>query len=221
MCCIRINMRKLVHIIFSAVVIFSILSASLLGSKEDDVLKRIEEKLDEIQTLQVDFEQEVSSGVFATVDKTSGKIFLSNKDKFRIETDDQTIVSDSVLIWVYSVENKQVKIDSVHQIDDLVRPSEYIFTFKEGYDADLSTDTDCDFGECLKIVLHAIEKDNFIKEMRLFIDAESYLTRRAEYKDINGNLVTIRFDNYKINRKIPAEIFIFKTPKGVEEIRLP
>ena len=155
------------------------------------------------------------------MDETSGKIFLTSNDRFRIETAEQTIVSDSVLIWVYSVENKQVKIDSVHKVEDMVRPSDYVFTFKEGYEADLLTDTICDFGKCYKIVLRAMDNDNFIKEMYLFIDPETYLTRRAEYKDINGNLVTIRFKDYKIDRKIPAEIFEFKTPKGVEEIRLP
>jgi outer membrane lipoprotein-sorting protein len=214
-------MKKLVQNIIFGVAVLLFLSVGLLASKEEEVLKKIDRRLEDIETLQVDFEQEVSSGVFATVDKTSGGIFLTDDDRFRIETDDQTIVSDSVLIWVYSVENKQVKIDSVHEVDDLVRPSDYIFSFKEGYEADLLTDTTCDFGTCYKIVLTALEKDNFIKEMYLFIDPETYLTRRAEYKDINGNLVTIRFKDYKIDRKIPAEIFKFKTPKGVEEIRLP
>ncbi|MBD3218474.1 MAG: hypothetical protein GF310_09380 [candidate division Zixibacteria bacterium] len=214
-------MRKPLHITISSAIIILLFVINLSASKEDDVLKKIDNRLEEIETLQVEFEQEVSSGVFATVDKTSGKIVLSNNDKFRIETEDQTIVSDSILIWVYSVENKQVKIDSVHKVDDLVRPSEYVFTFKEGYEADLLADNECDFGECFKILLTALDKDNFIKEMYLFIDPENFLTKRAEYKDINGNLVTIRFKDYKIDRKIPPEIFKFKTPKGVEEIRLP
>lgn len=214
-------MKKMVNISTLLCLLILMIAGNAYSSEEDKILSKIENRLSEIKSLQVDFEQEVSSGVFATVDKTSGKIFMTNDDKFRIETEDQEIVSDSVLIWVYSVENKQVKIDSVSKVDDLVRPSEYLFTFKEGYQADLLPDEECNFGPCYKIVLTANDKDNFIKEMTLYIDQKNFLTQRAEYKDINGNLVTIRFNNYKIDKKIPPDIFIFKTPKGVEEIRLP
>jgi outer membrane lipoprotein-sorting protein len=214
-------MKKMVNISIFVCLLIVLTAANSFSSEEDKILSKIEDRLSEIKTLQVDFEQEVSSGVFATVDKTSGKIFMTNDDRFRIESDDQVIVSDSVLIWVYSVENKQVKIDSVNKVDDLVRPSEYLFTFKEGYHADLLPDEECDFGPCYKIILRANDKDNFIKEMALYVNQKTFLTQRAEYKDINGNLVTIRFKDYKIDKKIPPDIFIFKTPKGVEEIRLP
>jgi outer membrane lipoprotein carrier protein len=215
------TMNRIVIIFVMIFLLICLLAGNILASEEDKILSAIEKRLKEIQTLKVDFEQEVSSGVFATIDKSSGKIYLAANDRFRVETDEQEIVSDSILLWVYSVENKQVKIDSVHKIDDLVRPSEYVFSFKEGYQADLLVDRECDFGDCYKIVLKSPEEDNFIKEMLLLIDSESFLTRKAEYKDINGNLVTISFKNYKIDKKIPNEIFQFKTPKGVDEIRLP
>jgi outer membrane lipoprotein carrier protein len=197
------------------------LSSTLFASEEDKILAEIENNLKAIKTMKVDFEQEVSSGVFATIDKSSGKIYMTSGDRFRVETDEQVIVSDSVLLWIYSIENKQVRIDSVHKIDELVRPSEYLFNFKEGYNADLLEERKCDFGDCYQVLLKASSEDEFIKEMKLYIDAETSLTQRAEYKDINGNLVTIRFKKYKIDKKIPPEIFNFKTPKGVEEIRLP
>ncbi len=207
--------------LLSALLVIIFLATVAYASQEDKLLADIEKRLKKIETLQVDFEQEVGSGVFATVDQTSGKIFLTSDDRFRIETEDQVIVSDSVLLWVYSVDNKQVRIDSIKNVDDLVRPSEYVFSFKEGYDADLLHDEECEFGPCYQIVLTSRDPDNFIKKMTLFIDAQTYLTRRAEYRDINGNLVTIRFSDYRIDKKIPPQIFQFKTPKGVEEIRLP
>ena len=208
--------------IFLAVAVSLIwFGADIRAGNQDKILAEIENKLNSIKTLQVDFVQEVNSGVFATIDRTEGKIFLQEGDKFRIESDEQTIVSDSVVIWIYSAENKQVKIDSVYKIDDLVRPSEYLFTFKDGYNVTLLDDNQCDFGNCFKVLLKAENDDSFIKEMTLLIDPETYLTHRAEYKDINGNLVTVTFDKYKIDKKIPPEVFEFKTPKGVEEVRLP
>ena len=207
-----------------ALIVFSILLSgytNLSADNQNKILAEIENKLNSIKSLQVDFVQEVNSGVFATIDRTEGKIFIQEGDRFRIESDEQTIVSDSVVIWIYSAENKQVKIDSVYKIDDLVRPSEYLFTFKDGYDVTLLDDNQCDFGECFKVLLKAENDDSFIKEMTLAIDPDTYLTHKAEYKDINGNLVTVTFSKYKIDKKIPPEVFEFKTPKGVEEVRLP
>ncbi len=213
---------KQLHIIAVWLIIGLVtLSSMLYASEEDKILAEIESNLKAIKTLKVDFEQEVSSGVFATIDKSSGKIYMTSGDRFRIETDEQVIVSDSILLWIYSVENKQVRIDSVHKIDELVRPSQYLFNFKEGYKADLLEDRKCDFGDCYQILLKASSEDEFIEEMKLYIDPKTSLTQRAEYRDINGNLVTIRFKKYNIDKNIPAEIFNFKTPKGVEEIRLP
>lgn len=214
-------MKKHFYIFSLCLILLVSLSNLALASQEDIILDKIEKRLEEITSLQVNFVQEVSSGVFATIDKTKGKIYIESGDKFRIEAEDQTIVSDSIQIWIYSVENKQVKIDSVHKIDDLVRPSEYLFTFKDGYTANLSNNQDSKFENCYKIVLTSDQDDKFIREMVLYIDSTDYLTRQAQYKDINGNLVTIKFEKYKINKKIPPAIFKFKTPKGVDEVRLP
>ncbi|MBD3382974.1 MAG: hypothetical protein GF404_12360 [candidate division Zixibacteria bacterium] len=204
------------------ILMFTFSMVTLLhGAKEEDVLAEIEKNLNSIETLSVEYTQKVNSGVFATIDSTGGKIFLASGDRFRIESDRQTIVSDSVVLWVYSEENRQVRIDSVKNVDDLVKPSDYLFSFKKDYVADLLIEDSCDFGECFQVLLKSRQDDNFIKEMKLYIDSKTHLTRRAEYTDINGNLVTIRFDKYMLNKKLPSQLFEFNTPKGVEEIRLP
>ena len=90
-------MNRKIIIIILIYLFISLSAGNLLASEEDKILSTIEKRLKNIKTLKVDFEQEVSSGVFATIDKTSGRIYLAANDRFRIETDEQEIVSDSIL----------------------------------------------------------------------------------------------------------------------------
>jgi chaperone LolA len=185
------------------------------------ILTGLQERYDKLSDLAVDFVQEVHSGVFAAVERTSGKMFLASGDKFRVQTDEQTIVSDGNILWVYSRENKQVTIDKVAKSRDIVRPSDYLFTFRESYTSYLLPDTTIGRVECMTILLVCDEKDEFIQQMTLYVGKEDLLTHRASYVDINGNNVIIDFSNLKVDKGLPDDVFFFETPKGVEEVRLP
>lgn len=215
-------MRKCNNHILLTVILIAIMSiGGVQAQTSKDVLADLQQRYDDLDALEVSFEQRVYSGVFASTQKTSGKMYLAKGDKFRMQTDDQTIVSDGKLLWVYSKENKQVTIDKISKTADLVRPSDYLFTFRESYAATLLPDTSLGNIECRRVELVSDEKDEFIQQMILFVGKEDQLTHRAEYIDINGNKVEIVFKDLKIDKELKPETFIFETPKGVEEIRLP
>ena len=192
-----------------------------LGDDPQVILTELQERYDKLSDLAVDFVQEVHSGVFAAVERTSGKMFLASGDKFRVQTDEQTIVSDGKMLWVYSRENKQVTIDKVAKSGDIVRPSDYLFTFQESYTSNLLPDTTINKVECITIQLVCEEKNEFIQQMTLYVGKEDLLTHRASYVDINGNNVIIDFSNLKVDKGLSDDVFFFETPKGVEEVRLP
>lgn len=194
---------------------------ALYGDEPSDILEQLQKRYENLNDLEVNFKQEVNSGVFASKERDEGTMYLAKGDKFMINTDDQTICSNGKLLWVYSVENKQVTIDKIANATDLVRPSDYLFSFKESYDAKLLPDTTIGKVLCRVVQLVCREKDEFIQKMTLYVGSDDLLTHRAEYVDINGNIVTMEFSNIKVDEGLPAKMFEFKTPKGVEEIRLP
>jgi outer membrane lipoprotein-sorting protein len=57
--------------------------------------------------------------------------------------------------------------------------------------------------------------------MTLFVGKEDLLTHRASYVDINGNTIIIDFSGLKVDEGLADDVFIFETPEGVEEVRLP
>ncbi len=194
------------------------------SSSSDDpkaVLARLQERYDSLKDLEVSYKQEVHSGVFSTVERTTGRMLVAAGDKFRIESAEQTIVSDGIHLWVYSPENKQVTIDKVSKSQDIVRPSDYLFSFRESYTASMLADTAISKINCSTVELKCVRRDEFIQRMKLYIGKEDLLTHRAVYLDVNGNRVEIDFSDMKVDKGLPPDRFTFKTPKGVEEIRLP
>jgi outer membrane lipoprotein-sorting protein len=186
-------------------------SVSLAETDESAViLGRLQQKYESLVDLRTDFEQSVYSGVFASVEETKGKMFLGKDDKFRIESDEQCIVSNGELLWVYSVENKQVTISQVAKAEDLVRPSDYLFSFRENYSTKMLADTSYNDIDCYRV--------------KMVCDAggkRDMLTHEAKYVDINGNTVEITFENLQIDKGLEPDTFNFATPDGVEEIKLP
>jgi chaperone LolA len=197
-------------------------SVSLAETDESAViLGRLQQKYESLVDLRTDFEQSVYSGVFASVEETKGKMFLGKDDKFRIESDEQTIVSNGELLWVYSVENKQVTISQVAKAEDLVRPSDYLFSFRENYSTKMLADTSYNDIDCYRVKMVCDAGDEFIQEMTLTIGKRDMLTHEAKYVDINGNTVEITFENLQIDKGLEPDTFNFATPDGVEEIKLP
>lgn len=216
-------MRNMIGIVSKiAVVMLSLIVAvPCNGQEAKEILADLQDRYDKLVDLKVDFNQEVHSGVFASVERISGKMYLASGDRFRVQTDEQIIVSDGDTLWVYSKENKQVTIDKVAKSRDLVRPSDYLFSFREAYRHELMPDTLLRKSECTVVRLVCVEKNEFIQQMTLYISKQDLLTHRAVYDDINGNTVIVDFHDLKIDKGIPDDIFRFETPKGVEEVRLP
>lgn len=216
-------MRSMVGVISKTAVVLLclIIAVPCSGQEAKKILAELQDRYDKLVDLEVDFKQEVHSGVFASVERTSGKMYLSSGDKFRVQTDEQVIVSDGEFLWVYSKENKQVTIDKVAKSRDLVRPSDYLFSFRETYRHELLPDTLLRKSECTVVRLVCEEKNEFIQQMTLYISKLDLLTHRATYIDINGNTVIVDFHDLKIDKGISDDIFRFETPRGVEEVRLP
>ncbi|MFH2056531.1 MAG: hypothetical protein ABIJ61_11270, partial [bacterium] len=87
----------------------------------------------------------------------------------------------------------------------------------------VAADTVMELGKqlCYRLTLAALDDEQFVQDMELYLDHETYEVAQVTYTDINDNLVTIRFRKLKLGAPILAERFRFQTPKGVEEVRLP
>jgi outer membrane lipoprotein carrier protein len=147
-------------------------------------------------------------------------MYLKNPDKFRIETDDEILVSDGELLWSYSKENEQVTKSRLDKSKNIFKPNQYLSNFRKEYEAKLTGEEKVDKIECYNLVLTPKKKDLFITRMTIWIDKKSGLAKKLKYQDSNDNQVLLLFEGIKINKGIPDSKFVFKAPPGVEELDL-
>jgi len=198
-----------------------ILSAATSVPDPVSIVEKSETLYAGAKTFSATFTQLVSSGDFFEPEATEGKLLMRYPESFRIETAEQVIVSDGDTLWSYSDENKQVTIEPVANVNEMVTPADYLFHFKADYE--LKYDTLLSFGKekAHRLQLTRKSKDHYVQSMELWIGSVSSHILRVRYLDINDNEVVLEFSEWKFGIKIDPSRFRFSAPEGVEEIRLP
>jgi outer membrane lipoprotein carrier protein len=191
-----------------------------LAITSEELATLVEKKYRSLSDLSMNFSKTSKSEIFETEKKTKGKMYLKNPDKFRIETDDEILVSDGELLWSYSKENEQVTKSRLDKSKNIFKPNQYLSNFRKEYEAKLTGEEKVDKIECYNLVLTPKKKDLFITRMTIWIDKKSGLAKKLKYQDSNDNQVLLLFEGIKINKCIPDSKFVFKAPPGVEELDL-
>jgi outer membrane lipoprotein carrier protein len=198
-----------------------IVAGRVFGMTAAQVVEKTEAIYAKNKTFSVKFTQTVSAGDFFDDDKTSGSMLLSYPEKFRVSTPEQTLASDGDSLWTYSVENKQVTIEAMNKLEDVVTPADYLFRFKEHYDLDYDSTATISKHPCHQLSLKSKDDKQYVRSMKVFIDTETSLVRRVIYRDMNDNKITLDFSDWKLGAAFDPSEFRFKTPSGVEEVRVP
>lgn len=165
----------------------------------------------------VDFEQLVHYPVFNETDRESGSLSVGPAGKFRLRTDRHIVISDGDTLWTHNLRANQVTVDRVDASDEVIRPADFLFHFKEDFDV-----AECNSegpGTCL--YLKARDESAFIREMWLWANPETAHVRKAVYRDINLNETTFTFVKINFSFKPGRGEFSYDPPPGVEVIRLP
>jgi outer membrane lipoprotein carrier protein len=214
----RIKINKLS---FSLTLLIILLFCSVaFPITSEELALKVEEKYRSIKDLSIDFTKTLKSEIFETEKETKGKMYLKNPDKFRIETKDEVIVTDGEFLWTYSEQNEQVIKNTLEKSENIFKPNQYLSNFRKEYKAKLNGEEKIDKTECYKLVLTPKKEDSFITKMIIWIDKKTLLAQKLEYRDSNDNQITLIFDKIKINKDLKDSRFIFKTPKGIEEVDL-
>ncbi len=200
--------------------IIVIFSRDTAGITANELAIQVEKKYRSLKSLSMNFEKVTRSEIFETERKIKGEMTLKNPDKFKIQTKDETIVSNGKFVWTYSVENKQVIKNLVDRSENLFKPNQYLSNFRSNYLPHLKGEEKVNRTKCFKLLLSPKKDDLFIKRMTIWVDKKNLLAKKLEYKDSNDNEITLIFQRIKANHKIKDSEFTFQIPPGVEELDL-
>jgi len=188
------------------------------GQSAKDVLDKMRDALRKRKEISISYEQSFSWKSSKSVSKSAGKLDMKDLRKLRLQTDDQTLVSNGDVLWTYSPFTNQVVINKIDKSGGTILPSDFLFEYPKDYNLKL-VDEDKFEGEYL-ILLTPKDRSSFVTAIKIWLDDKDYLIRGIEYKDINGNVTSWEVTEIDIEPNFNDSHFEFNIPSGAEVIDL-
>lgn len=181
------------------------------------IVKGVKGVLDKLETLQCSFEQSYYRAADARTIIREGTLALKKPNRFRVEDDTKTVVTNGKVVWMYVPENRQVQISAFsNENEDFPSPAgifeKYASKRKAGYvGVDSVDDRICDV-----IVLPAPKPDE--NEVKVWVDRKLSFPLKTLETSPNGDTVQYTVHDLRMNAPLNNSVFTFVPPAGVETI---
>jgi len=184
------------------------------------VTERMQKRYDKIESATASFTQKVKFGFSQIEQEFTGTIAMKKPNKYRIESEHQTVVTDGSTVWAYSPVNKQVVIDRYKENQNSVSPEKFLVNLPSNYYVTL-LGRERDKGVSL-IILKLVPKDDrsFVKTVKVWVEDGAWIVHRISILDANETETTYHLSNLQVDTKINDSRFTFSPPAGTETVDL-
>jgi len=183
-----------------------------------DLVSRLQKKYDDMNDLSVDFVQTVHFAVTQSEQTFHGKLLMKKGNKYRVDLEQETIVTDGVSLWNFNKTTNQVFIDTYHESPKSFSPQRILSNLPGNYAAtDLGKEK---MGETEVSVVKLMPKSSSanVKWIKAWIDPDKLEMKKIELQDISENLWSYTVSDTRMNTNIADSRFHFDVPSGVEVI---
>ncbi|MBI3024665.1 MAG: outer membrane lipoprotein carrier protein LolA [Candidatus Tectomicrobia bacterium] len=201
-------------------------------SRADALIASLQRKYETTGTLSADFEQENELRSLGRTTRSKGVLRLHKPGRIRVEytePEKQLIVADGSKLWVYTPRLKQVIVG------EMAGGASTPFLFlagkgdlRKGFEVEVEEfgllarpDGVWKAGQPHRLSLKPREAQAGFQQMWLEVDPQSFRITGFEYTDPLGNRSRMRFVEIREGAALPASVFQFQAPQGVEVLRLP
>lgn len=201
-------------------IIFMILN-SIAQDGIGKIIKEVQKKYRNVALLQVDFKQVNRFKLTNLSSEIHGTIWISQNDQFRLETEDQLMVSDGKNFWRYNKLENQVLIDYAKKSQQDVFLNNFLFNIGELYYSQLTSEQNKNGKKLFEIRLTPKQADeSFFNHIKVWMYDKSWEIEKVLYVDINGNEMEYLIEKIVLNPTASGNIFSFQAPEGAEIVDL-
>jgi outer membrane lipoprotein-sorting protein len=176
---------------------------NLPAQNVNDIINKVQDKYGGINYLSASFIKMEIFKITGSQSETTGKLYVAKGDKYRFESDEQTIVTDGKSIWAFSSKSNQVIIEKIKEDSPALLPRDILFKYpKKYYSTLLKTEKENDKTTYLLKLDPKEDTGGYIKGIRLWIEKDSWLI--------------LKMKNSDTSKKIPDAFFTYTPGEGVE-----
>ena len=187
------------------------------GDDAQDIIRAVQDKYKSISDGKATFTQtyKPSSGKSKT---SSGTIYIKKKNKYRIETKGQMVITNGVTSWTYNTSKNQVVIDNYKDNGSTFSPNKFLFDYPVNFYSDLEGEENVSGVECYVIKLTPRRKGS-VKSAKIWIDKSDDIIRKIRIVS-KGSVNTYTLKKVTLDAGISSSKFDFTPPSGAEIIDL-
>lgn len=188
------------------IIIFSIFQLNSFGQddKSNEILKQLSLNTKSYSYMDVDFDFTFLNTSQEINENQQGNIKISN-NKFRLNLNEQVIISDDSTQWIYLKESNELQIMEFDSEDEMLSPNKLFTIYENGYKSQYIELKDNDH----IIDLFPIESSEF-KNIQLHINKEKIQISKIILFDKNGGSFTYSITKFITNTVFDENLFKFK-----------
>jgi len=185
-----------------------------------DVLEQLRKKYDTIKDAEVQFSSRMKFSIAKVEQRTSGRLQFKKEHKYRVELEDQTVVTDGETVWSYSASANQVLIDHFKLDERMLSPEQILTAAPRDFSA--TTIGHEKSGKRDLIILKLVPKgeQSTLKSMKLWVDDDEWLIRKVELVDLNGTETVYVVNDFRLNTGLEDTRFSYQVPEGATVVDL-
>jgi outer membrane lipoprotein carrier protein len=200
--------------------ISAVISVHSVGAQQQNVVQNVQQSFNAMNDAVIHYRQVVLFPLTRQEQSFEGVVYMKKPGRYRIESDQQTVITDGTTIWSYNPFTEQVIIDTFREDEQTLTPDRFLLTIPDDFYATVGDRETVD--DRLLITLRLIPKHDhqFVRSIQLWVDETAWLVRKAEVVDVNDNRTTYIVDEMTINGGVDESLFVYKPGSDVEVIDL-
>lgn len=213
-------MKKRTHVVLFLISVLFPIQAHPARTDADEIVRKLRKKYESIKTLQVQFVQTIYWSLADEEQAVSGTLYLAAGNKYRVETDNQIIVTNGKIVWTYSRDRNQVIISALENSKENPLPRDLMLKYTRESRYTLVGQTRINGRDCYELVFIPKKEDEFLVRTRVWVDKKTWLAVKIEQEDINENITRYELKDFKINLPLSPDLFEFTVQKDMEVVDL-
>jgi outer membrane lipoprotein-sorting protein len=182
--------------------------------KSNEILQQLSINTQAYKNIDVDFNFKFENVTQEISENQKGNIKIES-NKFRLELNQQIIISDDTTQWIYLKESNELQIMEYDSLDDMISPNKLFTIYEEGYKnsyVELKNESD--------ITLHIIDlfpiESNAFQKIQLQINSEKIQLHNIILFDKNGGSFTYLITKFTTDAILDDKLFKSNTAEYPE-----
>lgn len=203
------------------VVFVVVVQVTWAATNAEKIIKSVQNLYKNAKTARIDFNETDRFKLTGVTSSISGTLIFKGLALFRLETEDQVIVSNGSIFWRYNKLENQVLIDYAKKGQQEVFLNQFLYQISDHYFSRL-VDT-IDEGKKKTFVINLTPKvpeQSYFTAIKVWVQEKTWYVSKILYIDYNGNETEYDIERIEIDIPVPDSTFEFQPPEGSEIVDL-